>query len=126
VAHPLHLQIWGHTKNVGGPLFRVFAKGWRGEDASGTRLTAASISAASPSRIEIGSLQQTMVSQNHTLQPTPANLAYRLPKRAHIVLLQNSCQAPRSPQFPATISFHSENKVPNHVMFTPLNLSYWY
>jgi hypothetical protein len=39
---------------------------------------------------------------------------------------QKSCQAPRSPQFPATISFHAKNKVPNHVIFTPLNLSYWY
>jgi hypothetical protein len=43
-----------------------------------------------------------------------------------IVLSSKSCQAPGSIQFPATTSFHYKKKAPNHVMFYPWNLSYWY
>ena len=35
---------------------------------------------------------------------------------------QKPCQAPHDPVFPATSSFHNENKVENHGTFTLLNL----
>ena len=45
--------------------------------------------------------------------------ACSIAESTQIIPSSKSCQAPGSPQFPATTSFRYKKKVPNHVMFTP-------
>ena len=65
-------------------------------------LEGASTSAASPMAYrDPGRLQQTMVSQNHALQPAPANPADRLPKIApYIMLFPKILSSPAEPPIP--------------------------